>query len=139
MPSDDNEDLPSTSDVGAPTPSTNIVIDPPPPSNPGSSMSAGFNFPTNPLVPPPNVLPSVPQTPDNHPGGFYAYVAPAAGPTVPTAFNPSVAVTLTPDQMTKAQKYCKWAASALTYDDIQTAVTNLSNALQLLQTGHDPA
>jgi vacuolar protein sorting-associated protein VTA1 len=40
-------------------------------------------------------------------------------------------------QMAKAQKYCKYAGSALNYDDIPTAVANLQKALQLLQTGQD--
>lgn len=40
-------------------------------------------------------------------------------------------------QMSKAQKYCKWAGSALNYDDISTAITNLQKALRLLQTGQD--
>jgi vacuolar protein sorting-associated protein VTA1 len=46
-------------------------------------------------------------------------------------------VKLSPEQMTKAQKYCKWAGSALNYDDIPTAITNLQKALKLLQTGQD--
>ena len=46
-------------------------------------------------------------------------------------------VKLNPEQMTKAQKYCKWAGSALNYDDIPTAITSLQKALKLLQTGQD--
>jgi len=46
-------------------------------------------------------------------------------------------VKLNPEQMTKAQKYCKWAGSALNYDDVPTAITNLQKALKLLQTGQD--
>jgi vacuolar protein sorting-associated protein VTA1 len=46
-------------------------------------------------------------------------------------------VTLNPEQITKAQKYCKWASSALNYDDIPTAISNLQKALKLLQTGQD--
>lgn len=59
-------------------------------------------------------------------------------PTIPTM--PSVtsgSVNLTPEQMEKAQKYCKWAASALTYDDVKTAVGNLHKALKLLELGED--
>lgn len=48
-------------------------------------------------------------------------------------------VTLTADQMTKAQKYCKWAGSALSYDDVKSAIDNLQKALRLLQTGQDSA
>lgn len=41
--------------------------------------------------------------------------------------------------MIKAQKYCKWAGSALTYDDVKAAIDNLQKALRLLQTGEDSA
>jgi len=41
------------------------------------------------------------------------------------------------DQISKAQKYCKWAGSALNFDDVPTAITNLENALTLLKTGRD--
>jgi Vta1 C-terminal domain len=30
-----------------------------------------------------------------------------------------------PEQIAKAQKYCKWAGSALNYEDIKTAIDNL--------------
>ena len=39
--------------------------------------------------------------------------------------------------ITKAQKYCKFASSALNYDDISEAITNLEKALKLLRTGQD--
>jgi vacuolar protein sorting-associated protein VTA1 homolog len=35
----------------------------------------------------------------------------------------------------QAQKYCKWAGSALQYEDVTTAVRNLEKALHLLNTG----
>ncbi|XP_046980063.1 vacuolar protein sorting-associated protein VTA1 homolog isoform X1 [Schistocerca americana] len=44
---------------------------------------------------------------------------------------------LNPAQITKAQKYCKWASSALNYDDVPTAIENLEKALVLLRTGAD--
>lgn len=44
---------------------------------------------------------------------------------------------LSRDDILKAQKYCKWSASALDYDDIKTAVTNLQKALSLLATGKE--
>lgn len=46
-------------------------------------------------------------------------------------------IKLNPEQIAKAQKYCKWAGSALNYDDVPTAITNLQKALKLLQTGQD--
>ncbi|XP_057328727.1 vacuolar protein sorting-associated protein VTA1 homolog [Microplitis mediator] len=46
-------------------------------------------------------------------------------------------VSLNADQILKAQKYIKWAGSAINYDDISTAVENLQKALCLLTTGKD--
>lgn len=86
-------------------------------------------------------LPPVPYTPDPNPGGFVPYdptEQPITPQPVPSYDNNSVAQ-LTPDQIAKAQKYCKWASSALNYDDIKTAIGNLRYALELLQTGRDPA
>lgn len=82
--------------------------------------------------PAPVQAPAAPQptTPDQ----FQAYsgaAIPAAAAATPTN------VQLTGDQMIKAQKYCKWAGSALTYDDVKSAIDNLQKALRLLQTGED--
>lgn len=91
-----------------------------------------------------------PTTPDSAPGGFVPYKLPTV-PSTPSDGGSGVfpnsggnganitqgGVTLRPDQITKAQKYCKWAGSALNYDDISTAIMNLQKALTLLQTGHD--
>ncbi|XP_051158933.1 vacuolar protein sorting-associated protein VTA1 homolog isoform X4 [Leptopilina boulardi] len=46
-------------------------------------------------------------------------------------------VTLSVEQMTKAQKLIKWAGSALNYDDVPTTVLNLQKALHLLTTGQE--
>lgn len=40
-----------------------------------------------------------------------------------------------PALIAKAQKLCKFASSALNYDDVPEAINNLQKALQLLQTG----
>lgn len=48
-------------------------------------------------------------------------------------------VNLTPEQLVKAQKYCKWAGSALTYEDIKSAIENLQKGLHLLQFGQELA
>lgn len=45
---------------------------------------------------------------------------------------------LNPEDILKGQKYCKFANSALQYDDIPTAVANLQKALKLLTTGQNP-
>ncbi|CAI6343088.1 unnamed protein product [Macrosiphum euphorbiae] len=64
----------------------------------------------------------------------------------PTEIQPTVSgrpivlrdgIQLTPSQITKAQKYCKFAASALTYDDVSESIANLQKALKLLTTGED--
>ncbi|KAG6456445.1 vacuolar protein sorting-associated protein VTA1 homolog [Manduca sexta] len=124
-------------------------------------QAPGFSTPpaTLPVVPPssfnnslpdPNAamraasqLPPVPYTPDPNPGGFVPY-DPSLQPQSPqpsTLYGDSSLnlPQLTPDQIAKAQKYCKWAGSALNYDDVKTAINNLRSALELLQTGRDPA
>lgn len=64
----------------------------------------------------------------------------------PTEIQPTVSgrpillrdgIQLSPAQITKAQKYCKFAASALTYDDVSESIANLQKALKLLTTGED--
>lgn len=84
-----------------------------------------------------NTLPSPPVDPETkNPGGFQPYVAPSTPIYQPPAA-PVAGVELSADQMIKAQKYCKWAGSALNYDDVKSAVENLQKALRLLQTGQD--
>uniref|UniRef100_A0A8C6CPF5 Vacuolar protein sorting-associated protein VTA1 homolog n=1 Tax=Moschus moschiferus TaxID=68415 RepID=A0A8C6CPF5_MOSMO len=46
-------------------------------------------------------------------------------------------IRLTPEDFTRAQKYCKYAGSALQYEDVGTAVQNLQKALKLLTTGRE--
>lgn len=84
-------------------------------------------------------LPSPPVDPDEgNPGGFQPYnpnEAPAA--IVPKYEPPPANVQLTADQMAKAQKYCKYASSALNFDDVKSAMDNLERALHLLATGRE--
>lgn len=58
-------------------------------------------------------------------------------------FKPTIKVDggidLSTEQITKAQKYIKWAGSALNYDDVPTSILNLQKAVHLLTTGEDPA
>ncbi|XP_023941928.1 vacuolar protein sorting-associated protein VTA1 homolog [Bicyclus anynana] len=87
-------------------------------------------------------LPPVPYTPDPNPGGFVPYdptQQPQPAPMSTFGDSSMSVAQLSPEQIQKAQKYCKWASSALNYDDIKTAIGNLKNALELLQTGRDPA
>lgn len=46
-------------------------------------------------------------------------------------------VKLTAEQFQKGIKYCKYASSAMQYEDAATAIANLSKALKLLTTGVD--
>ncbi|KAM4529412.1 vacuolar protein sorting-associated protein VTA1 homolog [Fundulus diaphanus] len=66
-----------------------------------------------------------------------------AGRSVP-AVDPSLlhaqqqgGVQLSAEDFTKAQKYCKYAGSALQYEDVSTAIQNLQKALKLLTTGKE--
>lgn len=65
---------------------------------------------------------------------------PRSVPTVdPTLLNAQQqgGVQLSPEDFTKAQKYCKYAGSALQYEDVGTAIQNLQKALKLLTTGKE--
>ena len=46
-------------------------------------------------------------------------------------------VSLTSQQIQKALKFSKYAASALQYEDVNTAISNLEKALTLLKTGRE--
>ncbi|KAH8316814.1 hypothetical protein KR074_010899 [Drosophila pseudoananassae] len=89
----------------------------------------------------PNKLPS-PPVEEEKPGGFVPYVptaqpSPAIAATIYQPIVPVAGVQITPDQMITAQKYCKYAGSALNYDDVKTAIENLQKALKLLSTGSE--
>lgn len=136
-------DQPGPSNQQPPYPPTgfNTFPAPGPPISPGPP-SGPTNFTTN--DPFSNVkAPTPPSEPEKPPGGWKPYTGPApTGPTTVAATPEAAAVaasgvTLTPDQITKAQKYCKWAGSALNYEDVKTAIDNLQKALRLLQTGQD--
>lgn len=58
-------------------------------------------------------------------------------PTASVTPQPEGGTSLRPEDFHKAQKYCKWAGSALQYEDVSTAVQNLQKALHLLTTGKD--
>jgi len=46
-------------------------------------------------------------------------------------------VALKPEDYARAMKLCKFATSALQYEDSKTAVDNLTKALNLLTAGHE--
>nr|SVE94581.1 EOG090X0GPB [Simocephalus serrulatus] len=55
-------------------------------------------------------------------------------PSVPTYVQETNSHLVTPELIAQAQKHCKYASSALTYEDVPTAIDNLQKALRLLQT-----
>ncbi|XP_026521976.1 vacuolar protein sorting-associated protein VTA1 homolog [Notechis scutatus] len=57
----------------------------------------------------------------------------------PSLYNvqPAGEIRLTAEDFSRAQKYCKFAGSALQYEDVNTAVQNLQKALKLLTTGRE--
>lgn len=61
---------------------------------------------------------------------------PQATASIPTYVQETSSQQISPESMAQAQKFCKYASSALTYEDIPTAVDNLQKALRLLTTGH---
>lgn len=74
------------------------------------------------------------QAPPSTPSGS-AQPSPSMTPLeLPRAAN---GVSLQPDDFLKAQKYCKYAGSALQYEDVGTAIENLQKALRLLTTGSE--
>lgn len=64
--------------------------------------------------------------------------APSHGSLGDAKFVASNGAPLGPEAILLGQKYCKFANSALQYDDIPTAVENLQKALKLLTTGQNP-
>ncbi|EFA03831.1 vacuolar protein sorting-associated protein VTA1 homolog [Tribolium castaneum] len=91
----------------------------------------GYNPPTGPAPASSPVTPVVPPEPQE----FTPQPEPPTPPVATTnndgGFAPG------PEQIQKAQKYCKYATSALNYDDVKTAIENLTKALSLLQAGKE--
>ena len=85
--------------------------------------ASGGGWTQPPQVPsqPPQNTPQVPERPQ-------------PPPTVATSGlsdNPTTDV-IEPEKVTKVQKLCKFASSALDYDDVDTAIKNLTEALDIL-------
>uniref|UniRef100_A0A8C5Q3J2 Vacuolar protein sorting-associated protein VTA1 homolog n=1 Tax=Leptobrachium leishanense TaxID=445787 RepID=A0A8C5Q3J2_9ANUR len=62
---------------------------------------------------------------------------PSVDPSLYNSKPPAGDARLTPEDYARAQKYCKYAGSALQYEDVGTAVQNLQKALKLLTTGRE--
>ncbi|XP_067642443.1 vacuolar protein sorting-associated protein VTA1 homolog [Eurosta solidaginis] len=84
----------------------------------------------------PSKLPS-PPVDEEKPGGFEPYVPQAQPSHIYVPPTPVADLQLTPEQIMKAQKYTKFAGTALNFDDVKTAIDNLQKALKLLTTGDD--
>jgi len=82
-------------------------------------------------------VPAMPVNPPSAPAPAVAPPAPASAMSNMNISNPGTAPTLSYDKVARAQKLCKYAISALDYQDTKTAVENLTKALHLVQTGEE--
>ncbi|KAJ2721860.1 hypothetical protein GGI07_003697 [Coemansia sp. Benny D115] len=86
----------------------------------------------------PSVPPSTVYTPHPvQPTAMAAVPSPATFIPVPAASLPSMTdsqgeLLVDPTDAKSAQKHARWAISALEYDDVETAITNLQKAIQVL-------
>ncbi|XP_069371201.1 vacuolar protein sorting-associated protein VTA1 homolog isoform X3 [Paralichthys olivaceus] len=96
-------------------------------SDPGPAPGIGFTPSPGPSGPPTSNYNNIHIPPGAHaPANTPAELPPPAG-----------GVHLTPEDFTKAQKLCKYAGSALQYEDVGTAIQNLQKALKLLMSGKE--
>ncbi|KFO32252.1 vacuolar protein sorting-associated protein VTA1 homolog [Fukomys damarensis] len=132
---EENEEAGATSlPTQPPQPSSSSVFDP---SNIPSGSYTGIQIPPGAHAPA-NTPAEVP-----HGAGVTSNPIQPSPQTVP-AIDPALFSTvsqgdvrLTPEDFARAQKYCKYAGSALQYEDVSTAVQNLQKALKLLTTGRE--
>lgn len=109
-------------------PAQNHYFEPPPPTN--------HTFSNDPFLASNIRAPSPPKDPERQPGGFVPYnPAGASTSSYQVYVPPSAEGGCNAEIMQKANKYCKYASSALQYDDVKTAIDNLQKALTLLTTG----
>ncbi|XP_069141119.1 vacuolar protein sorting-associated protein VTA1 homolog isoform X2 [Argopecten irradians] len=109
----------------------------PPPQQPGPPTQQPGNYspshgnlnlpsPGNQYPPGAHAPPSTPQQPQQPAGGSAVWIPP-----------PNTGVQLSAEQYQKALKLCKFASSAIQYEDSATAINNLTKALKLLSTGKE--
>lgn len=106
-----------------PEPSTSYNPNPAPPTY--TNIDA-FNLPDPPKDPEPK-----------HPGGFVPYQPSGSDFSNPEPESVTSTSARSPEEIMKAQKFCKYATSALNYDDVPTAIDYLQKCLNLLKTGHE--
>ncbi|ORZ01184.1 Vta1 like-domain-containing protein [Syncephalastrum racemosum] len=114
-----------------PSPPVNTAAQQPiTPSPPDESKSASIPPPPPPAAPssPPVSSAFVPSAPAPAPAPASAAARAPAPPPAATTSTPAAAV-IDPNVIATAQKHAKWAISALNYDDIATARTQLLAAL----------
>ncbi|KAF3933987.1 hypothetical protein ABW19_dt0209215 [Dactylella cylindrospora] len=126
------------------SPAPNWLGHAPPPRPPVPQMSPQPGE-LNPNLPP-NLPPNIPQY-SRQPPPMQAYIQPSQQPAQfsretltahppPQAYAPAARKLINPDDdpaaVKKAQKHMTWAASALNFDDVPTAVAQLRLALQTL-------
>ncbi|KAL2002615.1 hypothetical protein VTN02DRAFT_6377 [Thermoascus thermophilus] len=134
----DLPDTPATSDVGTtplPAPPSSFQSFPPPvpsraPSVPDlpQSPSTFYGAPT------PRAQPSAPAAAplSNAPGPSSATPRPAPVAAASTTSGASPAQVVDDQSIALAQKHARWAVSALSFDDVNTAIKELRNALRYL-------
>lgn len=96
-----------------------------PPYPTGNTAGIPGQFPSTAPYPTPSAQPSISQPTQP----VVPSPVPAASVTPPT----QPTSTLSPQDSEQAQKYCRFAASALQYEDVKTAIDNLHKALALLE------
>lgn len=85
---------------------------------------------------PSTVTPSRPATSNySNPIDYSSGTAASSGPSQTLAAMNGIRISQ--DDILKAQKYSKWASSALDYEDVKTAVGNLQKALNILTRGRE--
>ncbi|XP_015784952.1 vacuolar protein sorting-associated protein VTA1 homolog [Tetranychus urticae] len=104
------------------------------------NVSSNYPSPYPGYYPPPGTPSQPPYTPPTQPippqgPSASSYGLPGPAPTAqPSSTATGASRNLDPEALMKAQKYCKYAGSALQFEDVNTAVMNLEKALALLKT-----
>jgi len=126
MATGDEEDLQFPTVPGADETPSNI-----PGSAAEGSPGGAAGFPANPPEP------SVPQIPDPIPQNISGGGSNPVHGLTNLNIQSTGGAKLSLEQITKAQKFCKYAISSLDYEDIETAILNLNKALHLCRTGQE--
>lgn len=132
QPGPSNYSQPPTIGFGAPP--TTEGYGAPPPTNTPYPPADSYPSPQPRHALPPDIKPvPKPRAQDHQPSEYHQD---------PSGFQHDVPTTpggaqLGPEEISKAQKLCKFASSALEYDDVEGAIHYLQNATKLLITGKE--